>query len=434
MRLGCTRTAQTGFACLATLLVLWFAASASASKVELVPDPELGGDVMLYAASPGEVNNTYRLGTSNGLAGVQELSSSPITISPVPPCQLDSGSSSIARCPATGVVEYLAELGDLDDVGSAAMTGGLPTPVIDGGEGNDTLYGSSDFAVLIGGPGADKLVGSVGDEVLDGGPGPDELRGNSSFDLPGDVDTADYGERTAAVVVTLDGQANDGEPGEGDFVASDVEDIDGGAGDDQIAGNEHENYLRGFEGADRLDGGAGADIAEGGDGDDTIVARDGVVDTVRCGAGTDRVIADAVDAVSECETVELPQAPVHSPAAAPPPAAAPAPQPDRLAPTVRVGSARRVRLATALRRGLVVPVSCSEACGIRVDLRGLGRTLARGTARLSRSGRVLAPVRFTTTAERELRRTRRLKATLRVTAKDAAGNAKTVSKALVLRR
>jgi hypothetical protein len=121
MRLGCTRTAQTP--CLATLLVLWFAASASASKVELVPDPELGGDVMLYAASPGEVNNTYRLGTSNGLAGVQELSSSPITISPVPPCQLDSGSSSIARCPATGVVEYLAELGDLDDVGSAAMTG-----------------------------------------------------------------------------------------------------------------------------------------------------------------------------------------------------------------------------------------------------------------------------------------------------------------------
>src|SRR4051794_14573660 len=43
----------------------------------------------------------------------------------------------------------------------------------------------------------------------------------------------------------------------------------------------------------------------GGDGDDVIDSRNGHVDDVRCGAGTDTVTADAVDGLSECEVVRL---------------------------------------------------------------------------------------------------------------------------------
>ncbi len=43
-------------------------------------------------------------------------------------------------------------------------------------------------------------------------------------------DTATWSERWNAVNVSIDGQANDGEAGEGDFVGSDVETLVAGTG------------------------------------------------------------------------------------------------------------------------------------------------------------------------------------------------------------
>ena len=46
-----------------------------------------------------------------------------------------------------------------------------------------------------------------------------------------------------------------------------------------------------------LSGGRGRDELDGGEGDDGIVARDGLSDGVRCGAGFDSVDADKLDLV-----------------------------------------------------------------------------------------------------------------------------------------
>ena len=119
------------------------------------------------------------------------------------------------------------------------------------------------------------------------------------------------------IVVTLDGQANDGVAGENDNVGpdNDVETVRGGERDDRLVGNDDANELDGksgddtitggagndklvdFLGDDALDGGPGADIlrTDGGpDGTrsaDTLDARDGARDLViDCGAvwGTGR--------------------------------------------------------------------------------------------------------------------------------------------------
>jgi hypothetical protein len=53
-----------------------------------------------------------------------------------------------------------------------------------------------------------------------------------------------------------------------------------------------------------LDGGGGADVIDGQAGDDAIGSRDGAFDVVRCGGGTDAVVADRIDLVNrDCETV-----------------------------------------------------------------------------------------------------------------------------------
>ena len=73
---------------------------------------------------------------------------------------------------------------------------------------------------------------------------------------------------------------------------------------DRITGTAYADRLSGGGGNDRLAGRAGRDVLEGGAGNDVIDARDGEVDTIRCGAGRDSVLADAGDRVAkDCESV-----------------------------------------------------------------------------------------------------------------------------------
>ena len=75
---------------------------------------------------------------------------------------------------------------------------------------------------------------------------------------PGDgSDTVDYRERTAGLTITLNGQADDGEAGEGDNVGAEVETAIGGSGNDRIVGNNLGNRLQGGAGDDTIIGGAG---------------------------------------------------------------------------------------------------------------------------------------------------------------------------------
>jgi hypothetical protein len=68
--------------------------------------------------------------------------------------------------------------------------------------------------------------------------------------------------------------AGDGEAGENDNVATDVEVLLGGSGPDVLTGNSGDNTIQGNGGDDLLDGGAGADSLFGGDGIDKATYAD----------------------------------------------------------------------------------------------------------------------------------------------------------------
>lgn len=133
-----------------------------------------------------------------------------------------------------------------------------------GSDSNNTLRGLAGGDVLDGRGGNDTLTGAEGSDSLDGGTGADGIDGGA------DQDTVSY-ERTAAVSVSLDDVANDGETGEGDNVSSVTENVVTGTGDDTIVGNGLANLIDGGEGDDTLDGGLGSDDIRGGKGSDRVV-------------------------------------------------------------------------------------------------------------------------------------------------------------------
>lgn len=86
----------------------------------------------------------------------------------------------------------------------------------------------------------------------------------------------------------------------------------GGGGNDRLFGDAGNDTIDGELGNDTVDGGAGADNLTGGDGRDRILGRggndrinaaDGARDTIDCGKGRDRVVADRRDRLKACERV-----------------------------------------------------------------------------------------------------------------------------------
>lgn len=212
-----------------------------------------------------------------------------------------------------------------------------------GGAGNDHLVGSNQKDELAGGEGddllegrggtGDALHGEEGDDVLKGGGGNDELHpfkgADSVYGGRGLRDRVHYGY-VRGVRVELDDRANDGLPGEGDNVRSDVESVIGGRGDDTLIGNTEPNMLNGFLGNDRIFGRGGNDrllgswgedlvvggrgndvlgLARGRDrgygrtGDDFLDAKDRHVDTVNGGPGSDSARVNIGDRVTRVERI-----------------------------------------------------------------------------------------------------------------------------------
>ena len=77
----------------------------------------------------------------------------------------------------------------------------------------------------------------------------------------------------------------------------------------------------------------------------------------------------------------------------------------------------RSRATVLRRRRLDVRVSCPAVCTVRITARARGRSIGRGAIR--RSG--IARVRLTAIGRRMLRERRRVRLTLRITVRDAAG-------------
>ncbi len=378
---------------------------------------------------------------------------------------------------AFGTGALYVDLGDGDDLftaeeesgqatvqggaGSDKLTGGERADVLDGGLGDDVVKGFEGNDSVQGGEGNDTVSGDtysdkgVFTDVVDGGPGVDTL---DDFNFSGDAG------RAPAITVSLDGQANDGRPGENDNVAG-VEIIKSGSAGSftgDAAANEFvapqtgaagtllglggdDVLIAGDANGDTVDGGAGNDTVEGGFGDDrlvggpgrdaiagdrksrcnemacdvlvagndTVEARDGEVDSISCGPGTDRVIADAADVVApDCEQVERA-------AGATPPGGGGT---DATKNKAKL-SIRSVKLRTALKKGVRVTVT-NVTGKVTLKAKRGKTTVATGKA-TAKQGKAVVTLRFTKKAKRSLARSKRV--TLTITGPN-------VSRKLTLRR
>jgi Ca2+-binding RTX toxin-like protein len=236
MRPKSTRAAVAGMAAIAAVTVPDVAMGAVVSQ---------SGGVVTYQAAPGE-RNLVGPSVFNGRIRIQE-SDAATPLSAGLGCSIVS--TRVAEC--AGGSQVRLNLGDRDDAYYGTGDGSIPSTV-NGDAGNDIFYDGA---------------GAARRETYNGGSG---------------VDVVSYFLSSVAVSASLDGQANDGQAGETDLVASDVEDLQGGPGADRLTGNSAANRLRGEGGADRLTalGGndrfeegfqaSGADLIAGGSGLDLV--------------------------------------------------------------------------------------------------------------------------------------------------------------------
>ncbi len=179
---------------------------------------------------------------------------------------------------------------------------------LEGGGGNDVLWGQGLADSLLGGGGDDVLRGGGGNDVMDGGDGNDQ----AVIEQPGDafIEARDGGIDTAWVTASgwtlaanveigrlagnaatlfgsSTGQALVANPLLGSVLAA-------GDGADELWGSELADTLSGGGGDDTLRGGAGDDIMRGGTGNDTSVV-DSTGDRVEelAGGGADTVYVTA---------------------------------------------------------------------------------------------------------------------------------------------
>ncbi len=468
----------------AALALLPAGASASSLTYE--------GDTLVLRAAPGEANF---VGISGEQAGRISVSDSGATTMSFPPDRCTRLSEDFpAQCdiPARMVVE----LGDGADRGYTLPSAPSVPITFDGGAGEDKLKNAAALpATLLGGDGADELESEVGNDVLRGGEGDDKMIGGAGDDqLHGDGgddflqpdrytdgnDIVDGGagfdqvddwadnsseKRGKRVTVTLDGQANDGRPGErdnvmniehvkafapGEYTMSDGPDrveiyapsdlgsstVNGLGGDDVLLASNGSQTIDGGAGNDQIEGGFGDDVLTGGPGRDTINgdftgsqcgvlqsctlphgndvinARDGEIDSIDCGVGNDRAIVDTADVVnSNCETVERGTATGTT---------ANDGTTKTAAKTKKVAFAKTVKLRAALRSGMKVKLSGLPAGKAFTAKAKQGkRTVATGRAKAAANGTATVTLKFTKAARRSLARKRSV--TLKITAGKVTG-------------
>jgi len=127
-----------------------------------------------------------------------------------------------------------------------------------GGSGDDTITGTTTANSLVGGAGDDTLLGngaSSGIDYIDGGEG---------GETNGDFVSFSYSSSNISVDLSNSGVQNSGD---GNLIIQNIENLEGGSGDDTLKGNDDDNILRGLTGSDTLVGGKGYDTLDGGVGD-----------------------------------------------------------------------------------------------------------------------------------------------------------------------
>jgi Ca2+-binding RTX toxin-like protein len=224
-----------------------------------------------------------------------------------------------ASAPGQGL-EFI-QFANGDQLGRETILGIVTSsaPFIVGGNGNDTLVGSSATQNIYGEAGNDIIDGQGGSDLLYGGQGNDTLKisvsaagdlasvnggvGTDTLDLGGfgaaawvdlvtsgaEVRTTDQSDLTTGtwsdvaeveqienVTGTAFADQISGDAGNNVLIGGAGADaLDGRSGDDTLVGGADNDNLTGGMGADRLDGGDGADTLNGGIGQDTLIGGAG---------------------------------------------------------------------------------------------------------------------------------------------------------------
>lgn len=200
--------------------------------------------------------------------------------------------------------DYVENL-DLDGAATTGVGNGLANIIrgldnatnyiLDGGAGNDAIYGND---------GDDNIDGEAGADSMNGGAGDDtyyvDNAGDVVTDSAGTADKVFFAGNLG--VVNLSAYANI-ESFEIDSLSNNpttrVTRVNGTAGDDNVAGNEQNNTIYGMGGNDELFGDDGNDLLDGGDGDDVLNGGTGK-DRMIGGDGNDTYfVDDAGDVVIE---------------------------------------------------------------------------------------------------------------------------------------
>ena len=229
----------------------------------------------------------------------------------------DDGSDTMNGGAGTDIADYstrtTAVTVTIDGTANDGATAGaeaddveIDVETLKGGTAGDSLTGSTTANTISGGGGNDTITGGDGIDILNGDADDDTFaegaaaNGGDTMNGGAGTDTVSYASRTGDVVVNLNATADDGETGEADKVATDVENVTTGAGADDLTGSTSANVLTGGagtddliggDGNDTLIGGADADTMDGGNGDDTFdegAATSGA-DEMTGGAGVDLV-------------------------------------------------------------------------------------------------------------------------------------------------
>jgi autotransporter-associated beta strand protein len=170
--------------------------------------------------------------------------------------------------------------------------------------GTQTVAGDTLVSIegLFGGTGADEFKGTVKANLFRGGGGKDKLDG------AGGLDTADYGDKTKSVQVTLDGSKTVTVKikGKAEDTLKNIENVTGGSKADKLVGDSKANIF---------DGGLGKDILSGGGGKDKFVFSTALsaanVDTIAgFKTGQDKLVLD--DAIFAAIGIKLDRVEFHS--------------------------------------------------------------------------------------------------------------------------
>jgi hypothetical protein len=165
-------------------------------------------------------------------------------------------------------------------------------------------------------------------------------------------------------------------------------------------------------------------------GNDVIYARDGEVDNIDCGVGTDRAVVDTIDVVANCETVDA----AGSGGGGNPPGGGGGNPPGGGGTGALVLKIAKVRLAALAGKGLTVGVACPAACKVAGTLGYKGRTVGSGRRTSITGGTTKVRLKLTKAGRKALRKARRAKLTVKVSMTPASGSKLTASKTITVKR